>query len=223
MLEKWVAYRIYGSTLPKQGQVKPKTMSSYLSALKSYHIDRHLSFEAFDTPRIALIIKGEKRLFPKQKATRLPITKDILEKITDNEPVDLDELNIDTAFKVAWAGSLRLGKITYTGTELKKASFSEIKVTRSDVSFSEGNQYAVLRLKQSKTKTKHTSAQIILAATGEKTCLIAALSRLYTLDPQPANAPLFCLSSGAFSCFSGDGAQKTPLACRPSIIQLLRP
>ena len=101
MLEEWVAYRIYGSTIPKQGQVKPETMSNYLSALKSYHIDRHLSLEAFDTPRIALIIKGGKKLFPKQKATRLPITKDILEKIIENKPVNVDELNIDTAFKVA--------------------------------------------------------------------------------------------------------------------------
>ncbi len=91
MLEEWVAYRIYRSTIPKQGQVKPETISSYLSALKSYHIDCHLSLEAFDTPRIALIIKGEKRLFPKQKATRLPITKDILEKITENKPINIDD------------------------------------------------------------------------------------------------------------------------------------
>ena len=63
MLEEWVAYRIYGNTLPKQGQVKPETMSSYLSALKVYYIDRHLSLEAFDTPRIALIIKGKKGSF----------------------------------------------------------------------------------------------------------------------------------------------------------------
>lgn len=77
----------------------------------------------------------------------MSITKDILEKITDNEPVDLDELNIDTMFNMAWAGFLRLGKIMYTGTKLKKASFLEIKVIRSDVSFSEGNQYIVFCLK----------------------------------------------------------------------------
>ncbi len=202
MLEEWVAYRIYRSTIPKQGQVKPETISSYFSALKSYHIDRHLSLEAFDTPRIALIIKGGKRLFPKQKVTRLPITKNILEKITENKPVNIDELNIDMAFKMTWAGFLRLGEITYIGTELKKASFSATRVTKSDISFSKGNQYLVLCLKQSKTDTKHTSVQIILVATREKTCPVAALARLYTLDPQPANAPLFRLLSGAFSRFS---------------------
>ncbi len=99
-------------------------METYLSALKSYHIDCHLSLEAFDTPRIALIIKGGKRLSPKKKATRLPIMKDILERLTEQEPMDLDQLNIDVEFKVAWAGFLRLGEIIYTSTDLKKASFS---------------------------------------------------------------------------------------------------
>ena len=53
MLEEWAAHRIFGSTLPQQGQVKPDTVASYLSALRSYHIDRHMSLEAFNEPRIA--------------------------------------------------------------------------------------------------------------------------------------------------------------------------
>ncbi len=39
ILEEWTATRIYGSMLPKEGQIKPDTVISYLSALKSYHID----------------------------------------------------------------------------------------------------------------------------------------------------------------------------------------
>lgn len=120
MLDEWVTYQIYRSTILKQGQIKSETMSSYDSALNSYHIDRRLSLGASETPRIVLIIKSEKRFFPKQKATYLPITKDIMEKITENNSVIFDELNIDTAFKVAWAGSLRLGEIMYTGTKLKE-------------------------------------------------------------------------------------------------------
>ena len=67
-------------------------------------------------------------------------------------------------------------------------------------------------LKQSKANTEHTGAQIVLAATGEKTCPVAALSRLYTLDPQPTNAPLFRLSSSAFSRFSVVTALKKRLS-----------
>lgn len=41
--------------------------------------------------------------------------------------------------------------------------------------------------------------QIILAATSERTCPVAALRRLFIQDPHPANAPLFRLQSAAFS------------------------
>lgn len=59
--------------------------------------------------------------------------------ITADKSLNLDELNIDAAFKVAWAGILRLEEITYTGTELKKALFLKTRVTRSNDLFAEGN------------------------------------------------------------------------------------
>ena len=58
ILGKWAANRIYGSRLPKQGQIKPDTVASYFSTLKSYHIDRRLSLKGSDDPQMALIIKG---------------------------------------------------------------------------------------------------------------------------------------------------------------------
>lgn len=39
ILEEKAATRIYRSTLPKQGQIKPDTVISNLLALKSYHIN----------------------------------------------------------------------------------------------------------------------------------------------------------------------------------------
>lgn len=188
--------------LLKQGQVKPKIISSYLFALKSYYINHHLSLEAFDTLYITLIIKRRKRLFLKRKAICLSITKDILEKIMDYKPIDFDKFNINTAFKVVLAGFLHLDEFTYIGTELKKALFSKTKVIKSDVQFTKGNKCAILRLKQNKTDIKHISIQIIPAVMGEKTCPIVALVQLYTLDCQPADVLLFQLSSEAFFYFS---------------------
>lgn len=198
MLEEWAANRIFGSTITKQGQVKPDIVLSYLSALKSYHIDRQLSLKV-DDPRMALTIQVGRRLFPSKKRNRLPITKDILEKITGDEPHTVTDVNIDTAFKVAWAGFMRLGELIYTAADAKKATFAETGLTRSDISFAEGDQYAILRLKRSKADTEYTGVQIILAATEERTCPVAALNRLFTQDPQPANAPVFRLQSAAFS------------------------
>ncbi len=78
-------------------------------------------------------------------------------------------------------------------------TFINLKVTRSDVRFAENDQYAVLRLKRSKTDIKHTGVQIILSATGGPTCPVAALRRLFKHVKRPASAPLFMLSNTAFS------------------------
>ncbi len=199
MLEEWAATRIFGSTLSKQGQMKPDAVLSYLLALKSYDIDRHLCMWNFDNPRMTLIITGKRRIFPSKKQNRLPMTKEILEKINEEELFSITDLNMDTAFKVAWSGFMRMRKLTYTAAEAKKATFAEISLTRSDISFAEGDQYAILRLKRSKTDTEHTRVQIILAATDEPTCLVVALRRLFIQDPRPPNTPLFRLQSSIFS------------------------
>lgn len=98
MLEEWAANWCYASTLLKQSQIKPDTVVSYLSALKSYHIDRRLSLKGFDNLWRALIIKRRKRLFPSKKQICLPITKDILAKITKEEPRIVTDLSVDTPF-----------------------------------------------------------------------------------------------------------------------------
>ncbi len=138
MLEEWEATCIFGRTLPKQGQIKSDAVLSYFSALKLYHIDRHLSLGGFDDPRMALIIKGKRRLFLNKKRNCLPITKEILEKITEEELLSITVLNVDTAFKVAWASFMRMGELTYTVAEGKKGTFAETGITESDISFRRG-------------------------------------------------------------------------------------
>lgn len=197
-LEEWSAQRIYGSTLTKQGRIKPETLITYLSSLRSYHIDHNLPTDPFEAPCLARIIKGGKRIFSRAKAERLPITKNIFSQITSFIPSSTEDHSIDAAFKVAWAGFLRLGEITYTHAERNKSSFASTSTTRSDVFFSENDQYAILRLKRSKTDINHTGVQIVLAATGEPTCPVASLRRLFLVDPQLPSAPLFQLASGSF-------------------------
>ncbi len=185
---------------PNQGQIKPGAVLSYLSALKSYHIKRRLSFRGFDDPRMALIIKTGRRPFPSKKQNLFLITKEILVKITEEELLSITDLNVDSAFKLAWAGFIEIGELTYIAAEAKKATFAQTSLTRSDISFAEGDQYVILRLKQSKTDKEHTRVQIVLAATGEPTCPVAALRRLFIQVPRPPNSPLFRLQSSAFSC-----------------------
>lgn len=39
VLEEWIANRLLGSSMTMQGQVKPDTMASFLTALRQYHLD----------------------------------------------------------------------------------------------------------------------------------------------------------------------------------------
>lgn len=133
--------------MPKQGQIKSITISNYYFTLKFYNINYHLNVKAFDTLCIIFIIKKEKKLFLKQKATYLLIINNILKKIIDNKFVSMNKLNIDITFKIAWIDFLDLEKIIYTSTKLKKALFLSTRVIRSNILFIKGNQYIVFYLK----------------------------------------------------------------------------
>lgn len=101
----------------KQNWITANTIQSYLAAIKSYHIDRNLPIKAFKNFYIDHMLKDTRHLYLHSKQERLPIIKDILTKITSATSITVEEVNIDIAFNVAWAGFLRLDKITYTKAE----------------------------------------------------------------------------------------------------------
>lgn len=188
-----------GSTIAKQGQVQPDTVASYLSAIRSWHVDHEYSLAPFETLRMKLLLQGGRAFFPAVKVPRLPITKDIPHTITFQPPANINELNLHTAFKVALAGFMRLGEITYTVAEKTHPSFKDLHLTRSDITFSENDQYATLRLKRSKTDTNHSGVLIMLAVTNFFSCPVKALRTLFTQDPQPPSSPLFACNNSSFT------------------------
>lgn len=62
-ITEWVAKRIFGGCSPKQGQVQPDTVASYLSGLRSYHIDHHWPVTVFEDLRLARILQGADEAF----------------------------------------------------------------------------------------------------------------------------------------------------------------
>lgn len=211
-----------GSSLAKQGQIKPDTMASYLSALQSWHIDHKYSILPFKSPRMKLLLVGGRLFFPSTKSICLPIIKNILQILTTPPPTTFNDLNLNTAYKVAWAGFMRLGELTYIATEKANPSFKDLYFTRSDITFSEQNQYAMLRLKRSKTDTNHTGVLIRLAATKDFTCPVTALHSLFTHDPQPPHAPVFAFNNLSFlRQHVVDSLQARLLARRVSLLGFL--
>jgi hypothetical protein len=198
-LKEWVVNRLYGSTLRKQGKIKPVIIQGYLSGLKSYHVNHKYSIDVFDDLRLIRLLKEDKRLFPTAKVNRLLIIKKMLQLIIKDNSMNVDNVNLNAVFIIAWAGFLRLGEIIYTCKNLAKTSFIAVKTTRSDVSFVENDQYVVLRLKRSKIDVDHSEVQIMLATIEDITCLVTTLRHLFQIDNQGLNASLFRLTDGGFS------------------------
>ncbi len=82
---------------------------------------------------------------------------------------------------------------------MKKNTFKDTKLIKSDISFAEENQYAISRLKQKITDEDHIQIQIILASTNKQTCSVSAPKRPFDQDLELANSPIFRLSFSAFS------------------------
>lgn len=201
-LAEWATGRATGKSPMKfQGKVKPETITGMLSALRSVHVDRQYPLTPFESPWLKRLIDGIKRCQPDSSTQKAePISHQSLTKIAETCSDSIDDLNFSTACKVAWAGFLRAGEFTYSlkdrpGTR----DFVNTKLTRSDVTFDESYEYAILRLKRSKTDHDHNGVEIILAATHNQICPVSALRKLFLLDKQSPTAPLFRSSSGTFN------------------------
>ncbi len=70
--------------------------------------------QLFDGPQLSLFIKSGKQFFPNTKAVRLPIIKKISIKITRHQPINSNQLNFDTEFKVALESLMRISKTIIT-------------------------------------------------------------------------------------------------------------
>ena len=111
LISEWVTQRIFGGDSSKQGQAQCNTIASYLSSLRSYHIDHYWSVTVFEKLRLARILQGGWSFFSKVKKDFFPITKEILERITAIVPIIKDDFNIDTAFKIVWLDFWDLEKL----------------------------------------------------------------------------------------------------------------
>jgi hypothetical protein len=195
-LGEWLAARTTSGVLGKA--VKANTLDSYLSAIRSVHVDRCLPVDVFQSPWLRRIIDGRRRMEPPDERKQATvISPQVLAQITTTPAAatSIGDLTFDTAAKVAFAGMLRLGEFTIN-TTVNKQTFQYTKLTRSDITFPADRTHAILRLKRSKTDTKHEGVDIVLPATGTATCPYAALRELFDHDPKHLTSPLFQMNNG---------------------------
>ena len=112
-------------------------------------------------------------LFLSTKKSKLLIIKDILDKIITFSPYKAD-INVDTAFIMAFTGFLCIGEIIYLNRKAK--DFSIIKALYSDVRIAPNGHLMVFHLKQSKIDKTYSGVNIQIAAVlGDRLCPIAAM------------------------------------------------
>jgi len=195
-LGRWIATRAFGSADRYQGQIKPDTIQSYVSALRSYHVDLGLPTAVFKSPTLDRLIQGARSLFQGSRRERLPITRELLTTVTPSSS-SIDDVNVNAAFKLAFAGFLRMGEFTHARErEADPQAFAAANLSRSDIKFA--TDHVTVRLKRSKTDRLHQGVSIIVAATDDVNCAVRALRELFESDPKPPHAPLFSLTSGGF-------------------------
>ena len=145
-LLEWVAVRAEGIPIPGQGPLKADSIVQAVSALRSIHTDRFLSEEVFESPQLKRMLKGVRRVQGEQdKAKAAPLSKIQLHRITAPAPElpgtndewedlpdettlsdkEINNLNFDTAVKLAFAGFMRTAEITYEAKDLENARVFE--------------------------------------------------------------------------------------------------
>jgi hypothetical protein len=189
---------IGGAGIPK---VKADTIQGNLSALRSIHVDRLLDTTVFDNPWLRRIVTGIRRVEPTEaRKQAAPITRSILRELTSKvvSSGKIEDLNFDAAAKVAFAGFLRMGEFTVKNSQLRDdpRTFSHTRLTRSDITFSNNDSHAILRLKRSKADTEHRGIDIVLAASTDDICPVKALRELFQRQPLAGDQPLFGFGGG---------------------------
>ncbi len=113
--------------------MKPDLAISELSALRAYHIDNGLPDTIFNlhAKHFRRIVDGARQLQPhRRKRIRNPISRALVITLSRNisdlpaEPLRLldarkNDLNLAVAARVAFAGFLRVGELTYSAADLR--------------------------------------------------------------------------------------------------------
>src|SRR5579859_4221235 len=175
-------------------ETSTQTARSYVTRLRSYHVDHGYSTELFNDERIQRILRGAARKYGnKPKRERLAITKEILQAIVLNLRGTHDDINLRAAFCTAFAAFLRMAEFTWSCWNDK--SFLQ-HLSRGSVQFL--GDKVILTLPASKSDPFRQGVAIPLCSSGDSTCPVTALRLLYRRYPLPATAPLFSQACGPF-------------------------
>ena len=180
------------------GSVQPPTIHSYVSAVRTLHIE--LGYDD-PTERAALlprVLRGINRsagLAPSKP--RLPIIITVLRKLVDalltNQLVrPHDKAMLHAAMLTAFHGFLRCAEFT-----CQQPFNANVNLTRGDITFHSGPPMAMsLNLKKSKTDPFSKGATVHIGTARKPYCAVSATLIYFLSTRGTINSPLFTFSNG---------------------------
>jgi hypothetical protein len=181
--------------------LKPSTVQNYLSSLSFYHKLRDFETNNCNDFTVKTMIKGAENLdiyssITKscRKAMSYPLLKILSHKIAAESWCELDKQAVWTSFTLAFFGSFRFGELV---SQNKRVFNAKETLLWSDVHLKQ--DYAVIHLKVTKTKSSKGEHIDLFLQPDCKYCPVKALKRLYRLaNPSNPNMPVFRLANGEF-------------------------
>ena len=168
---------------------KPATASSYLNALRSFHLESGFPTSVFEDPRIDLVIRGGKRVFGEGlKRLRFLLTSSILLRVINEIGNDEEGINVKSALCVAFAAFLRSGEFTW---DTWSSQHHQSHLARKHVIFNADSNSVTLILPVSKTDPYRKGIDIHLASSASALCPVTALKVLFITYPRSLLQPLF--------------------------------
>lgn len=179
------------------GTVKVKTMKLYLAGIKSYQLDLGIDCSAFTDPRLERTIQGIKRDHSEtDRRTRTLLTRPFLLQILRclNIPT-YDNIVLQAAFTLAFAGFLRVGEFTYKEVDQELGpTFAQWFLTKSSIGITEAATHMEVTLPSSKTDPFRKGIKLSIAASNDTGCPVEAMRRLLRVDThRHPLSPLFCI------------------------------
>ena len=199
----------------KVKKLKSRSMSSYLSGVRMYHIASGFSEGVLREPLVKLILKGQANMEKVEKLVgvrkgKLPVTINIMKLLK----VRLAKVSwpmwevrlLWAVMTVAWSGSTRVHEIlsrqknmfdVQTTLLWKDVKFKKVKMEGNDV------DTIVIHVKSPKVDRVGAGDDIVIAELGNFMCPISAMGK-YRKEiklKEEAGMPVFRVQSGA--CFTG--------------------
>lgn len=185
---------LFASWLAQIEHLSPASISVYLSAVRSSHIELGFSDPMAHCLRLPRVIRGIKRTMPGRQSPRLPITKRLLDIIYSSLDMQLvDHAMFWASCCVAFFGFLRVSEFTTEG------SFDASKhLGIDDVAADTLGNPSMIRLtiKASKCDQFRAGSVVYIGRAHPPTCAVSALlSYLHLRGPTPG--PLFRWTTGS--------------------------